>query len=59
MIDVRGLRVVRPPATVALDGVDLAVEPAEFVVIIGRSGAGKTTFLRSINRLEQYELYEA
>src|SRR5262245_27438948 len=51
MIEVRGLRVVRPPATVALDGVDLAVEPAEFVVIIGRSGAGKTTFLRSINRL--------
>jgi phosphonate transport system ATP-binding protein len=51
MIEVRGLRVVRPPATVALDGVDLAVEPGEFVVIIGRSGAGKTTFLRSINRL--------
>jgi phosphonate transport system ATP-binding protein len=51
MIEVRGLRVVRPPAVVALDGVDLAVEPAEFVVIIGRSGAGKTTFLRSINRL--------
>ena len=51
MIDVRGLRVVRPPATVALDGVDLTVEPGEFVVIIGRSGAGKTTFLRSINRL--------
>ena len=51
MIEVRGLSVVRPPATVALDGVDLTVEPAEFVVIIGRSGAGKTTFLRSINRL--------
>src|SRR5262245_53527118 len=51
MIDVRGLRVVRPPATVALDGVDLAVRPGEFVMIIGRSGAGKTTFLRSINRL--------
>jgi len=51
MIDVQGLRVVRPPATVALDGVDLVVQPAEFVVIIGRSGAGKTTFLRSINRL--------
>jgi phosphonate transport system ATP-binding protein len=51
MIEVRGLRVVRPPAVVALDGVDLTVEPGEFVVIIGRSGAGKTTFLRSINRL--------
>jgi phosphonate transport system ATP-binding protein len=51
MIEVRGLRVVLPPDTVALYGVDLVVEPGEFVVIIGRSGAGKTTFLRAINRL--------
>ncbi|HEV8676694.1 MAG TPA: phosphonate ABC transporter ATP-binding protein [Methylomirabilota bacterium] len=51
MIEVRGLRVVLPPDTVALYGVDLVIEPGERVVIIGRSGAGKTTFLRSINRL--------
>jgi len=51
MIEVQGLRVVLPPETVALYGVDLVVEPGEFVVIIGRSGAGKTTFLRAINRL--------
>jgi phosphonate transport system ATP-binding protein len=51
MIEVRGLRVVLPPATVALAGVDLLVEPGEFVVLIGRSGAGKTTLLRAINRL--------
>ena len=51
MIEVRGLRVVLPPDTDALYGVDLTVEAGEFVVIIGRSGAGKTTFLRSINRL--------
>ena len=51
MIEMRGLRVVLPPDTVALYGVDLVVEPGEFVVIIGRSGAGKTTFLRAINRL--------
>src|SRR2546425_659063 len=51
MIEVAGLSVVLPPDTVALDGIDLAVRAGEFVVILGRSGAGKTTFLRSINRL--------
>ena len=51
MIEVEGLRVVLPPDTVALYGVDLVVRSGEFVVIIGQSGAGKTTFLRSINRL--------
>ena len=51
MIEVAGLRVTIPPATVVLDHVDLAVQPGEFVVILGRSGAGKTTLLRAINRL--------
>ena len=51
MIEVTGLRVVLPPATVALDGIDLSVRPGEFVVILGPSGAGKTTFLRALNRL--------
>jgi phosphonate transport system ATP-binding protein len=51
MIEVTGLSVVRPPVTVALDDVHLTVRTGEFVVILGRSGAGKTTFLRAINRL--------
>jgi phosphonate transport system ATP-binding protein len=51
MIEVAGLRVTIPPATVVLDHVDLSVRPGEFVVILGRSGAGKTTLLRAINRL--------
>jgi phosphonate transport system ATP-binding protein len=51
MIDVTGLRVVLPPATVALDGIDLSIRSGEFVVILGPSGAGKTTFLRALNRL--------
>ena len=51
MIEVAGLRVVRPPATMALHQVNLVVRPGEFVVVLGRSGAGKTTFLRALNRL--------
>jgi phosphonate transport system ATP-binding protein len=51
MIEVAGLRVVLPPAVRAVDGVDLTVAAGEFVVILGRSGSGKTTFLRAINRL--------
>jgi len=38
-------------ATKAVDGVDLDVKPGEIVCIIGRSGAGKSTFMRCINRL--------
>ena len=51
MIEVRGLRVVLPPAAVILDGIDLTVDRGEFLVVLGRSGAGKTTLLRAINRL--------
>jgi phosphonate transport system ATP-binding protein len=51
MIEVAGLRVVLPPSTVALHGIDLSIARGEFVVVLGRSGAGKTTFLRCLNRL--------
>jgi phosphonate transport system ATP-binding protein len=51
MVEVVALRVVLPPAMIALDGVDLTIRRGEFVVILGPSGAGKTTFLRSLNRL--------
>jgi phosphonate transport system ATP-binding protein len=51
MLEIAGLRVVLPPAVAAVDGVDLTIRPGEFVVILGRSGAGKTTFLRALNRL--------
>ena len=37
--------------TRAVDDVTLKIEPWQFVGIIGRSGAGKNTMLRLINRL--------
>ena len=39
-------------AHVALDGVNLRVEPGELHALIGTSGCGKTTTLRLVNRLE-------
>ena len=37
--------------TRAVDDVTLKIEPGQFVGVIGRSGAGKSTMLRLINRL--------
>ena len=37
--------------SVAVSGVTLSIPPGQFVGIIGRSGAGKSTTLRMINRL--------
>jgi phosphonate transport system ATP-binding protein len=51
MIQIRGLRKVFPPDTVALDDVSLDIAAGEFVMVIGQSGAGKTTLLRCLNRL--------
>ena len=44
---------VYPNGTVGLDDVDLTIADGEFVAIIGRSGTGKSTLLRSVNRMHR------
>jgi ABC-2 type transport system ATP-binding protein len=53
-IDVRGIRRVynvKPTPIVALQGVDLAVEPGEFFGLLGPNGAGKTTLIKILTTL--------
>ncbi len=45
-LDVRGLRVALPDGRVLIDDLSLAVAPGEVVVLLGGSGAGKSTFAR-------------
>ncbi|MFF7930886.1 ATP-binding cassette domain-containing protein [Streptomyces sp. NPDC007940] len=52
VVRARGLRKSFGPET-ALDGVDLDVHPGEVVAVIGPSGSGRTTLVRTLNHLEQ------
>jgi osmoprotectant transport system ATP-binding protein len=49
-IEFRGVRLTRGTVPV-LRGLDLAVAQGETLALVGRSGAGKSTILKSINRL--------
>jgi ABC-2 type transport system ATP-binding protein len=53
-IEARGLRKTFG-TTVALDGVDLAVDEGRILGIVGPNGAGKTTMLNAILGLTSYE----
>jgi ABC-2 type transport system ATP-binding protein len=53
-IETRGVRRVykaRPNPVVALDGIDLQVEPGEFFGLLGPNGAGKTTLIKILTTL--------
>jgi phosphonate transport system ATP-binding protein len=51
MIQVENLSKIFPDGTRALDDVSLSIQDGEFVAVIGLSGAGKSTFIRCLNRL--------
>ncbi len=51
MIEVSNLSKVFPDGTKALSDVNVSVPDGDFIAVIGLSGAGKSTFLRCLNRL--------
>lgn len=51
IIETIGLGHVYPGGVVALSGVTVSVSAGEFVAVLGRNGAGKTTFARHLNGL--------
>ncbi|HEU4417739.1 MAG TPA: phosphate ABC transporter ATP-binding protein [Planctomycetota bacterium] len=53
LLSVRDLS-IRYGDKVALQGVDLEVRPHEIFGIIGPANAGKTSFLRALNRMDQF-----
>lgn len=51
MIEFKNVSLVYPNKHQALKNVNVKINEGEFVVIVGLSGAGKSTMIRSINRL--------
>ena len=54
-LDVRGLRVALPDGRILIDEVDLTIGAGEVVVLLGGSGAGKSTFARVLFEREELD----
>lgn len=52
MLETKNLSRVVGPKTL-VDSVSVAVQPGELLAIVGASGAGKSSFLRLLNRLDE------
>jgi phosphonate transport system ATP-binding protein len=51
LLMVEGLSKIYPTGKKALGGIDVVIDRPQLVAVIGSSGAGKSTFIRCINRL--------
>lgn len=52
MIELQQVSKVYSNGVVALNKIDVSIEKGEFVFLVGASGAGKTTFMKLVNRRE-------
>jgi osmoprotectant transport system ATP-binding protein len=50
-VEFRDVSFRHPDGTAVLDAMTIAVEPGEVIAMLGRSGAGKSTILRLVNRM--------
>jgi putative ABC transport system ATP-binding protein len=56
VVDVRALEKIydlEGQSVLALDGIDLSIDPGEFVAVMGPSGSGKSTFMHVVGLLDR------
>lgn len=53
MIEIKEVAKTYPNGTTALNNIDLTIETGEFVSIVGKSGAGKTTLFKIISAQDE------